>query len=693
MAMHKFTHPEDSFIIAAPTYKTMQQATLPAFLQIMQGLGTYNKADAVFEMHGGGKCYMRTATDPNSVVGITNCRHIWGDEAGLFPLYFHENLQARAAFKQAPICYTSSPYSLNWIFTDYIRPWHKSGGNVPGVEIIQARSDENPYFPKAEFERKKATMDPRRFNMMFGGEFHKLEGLVYDCFDEDSHVVEQMPINAKPTYIAGLDWGYTHPCVINVFAVDPFYGIYLVHEFYETGKTISEVIQAAKAIKHRYGDIEFLCDPSQPAHIAEMGKHGLKAFGANNDIRAGIDAMYEFIASGKFHVLKGAGKNFLDEISIYHYPHDENLKPDQNSKDQLPVKQHDDSCLGPDSLIKTPQGEVPINKIQPGMIICSPFGTQKVIDCGITGVRWLHEEKNTGLIMTLDHSVMSLNKGFDWIDKDTIVPTWKISRIIMGRSIIGTANILLRLAAVLMVARFCTDRFGLTIMEKFLLAIIFITKTTTSEITISKISNAYRLLTILDTTARKKLLKIQSGLKLSKQKELKLLRRGIRARKVGLGIGSMERMFSAIGLKSKRYVKYATLLTGQTRLIAPGFARILASHLIGVQVVLMIFLKTVKDVLTFSKKTNMRNLAFAPSLVQKDIREPVYNLTTEHGCFYANNLLVSNCDATRYVMLHLKNTHFNIKKTPTAPGATDKDLRHHYQDSLLLQGIDQEHDW
>lgn len=120
--MHTFTDSRDNFLITAPTYKIMQQATLPEFLRVMEGCGEYNKGDAVFKMHHGGTCWLRTGTDPDSVVGITNVRGVWGDEAGLFSLYFHENIQARASIKEAPIIYTTSPYSLNWIYTDYIRP-------------------------------------------------------------------------------------------------------------------------------------------------------------------------------------------------------------------------------------------------------------------------------------------------------------------------------------------------------------------------------------------------------------------------------------------------------------------------------------------------------------------------------------------------------------------------------------------
>ena len=114
--MHKYTKKDDAFIITSPNYKILKQSTLPAFLKYMDGFGEYRAGDAVFEMNSGGVCYMRTATEPDSIVGITNVRGIWGDEAGKYSLYFWENIQARSSFRDCPILLTTSPYSTNWIY-------------------------------------------------------------------------------------------------------------------------------------------------------------------------------------------------------------------------------------------------------------------------------------------------------------------------------------------------------------------------------------------------------------------------------------------------------------------------------------------------------------------------------------------------------------------------------------------------
>lgn len=338
--MHKYHDSQDNFIITAPTYKILQQATLPAFLKLMEGLGDYSKVDAVFRMHNGGTCYMRTATDPDSVVGITNVRHIWGDEAGLYPLYFHENLQARASFKQCPIVYTTSPYSLNWVYTDYIRKLRKNPELMPDVELIQARSDENPYFPREEFERKRRSMDPRRFNMIYGGEFNKIEGLVYDCFRDDRDIAEPFTLSPKTTYIAGVDWGYTNPAVILVFGVEPDGSVYLVGEHYRTQQTIGDLVNVAIRFKKVYNIDRFYCDPSSPANLVEFAKAGLVAVAADNDIRSGVDALYELIKDNKFKVFSGRAPNFMDEISIYHYPTEQDVSADKDVKERQPVAQY-----------------------------------------------------------------------------------------------------------------------------------------------------------------------------------------------------------------------------------------------------------------------------------------------------------------------------------------------------------------
>lgn len=340
--MHTYIDPEDNFIITSPNYKIMQQSTLPVFLRLMDGYGAYSQQQATFKMYNGGTCYLRTATEPDSIVGITNVRGIYGDEAGKYSLYFWENMQARASFKDCPIMLTTSPYATNWVFSEIIKPTR--AGLRPDIKLIQASSNENPYFPKAEFERRKATMDPRRFAALYLGEFSKMHGLVYDCFDPEIHTCEgfQLPFGTK--FYAGIDWGFSpDPFVLNVRAITPSGYHYQISEFARTKLTINDMLLIAKQKKQVFGIELFYADPSQPGYIEEFNRNGLSCIPAINDIRLGIDCHYELIRTGQYKVFKNNSPHLLDEYTTYHYPEPKDLETDQNRKEQLPVDQHNHS--------------------------------------------------------------------------------------------------------------------------------------------------------------------------------------------------------------------------------------------------------------------------------------------------------------------------------------------------------------
>lgn len=335
---HEFTSKHDNFLITSPTYKTLHQSTLPAFLKYMEGCGKYDNKFDVFRLSTGGNIYCRTETDPDSIVGITNIKHIWADEAGKYRLYFWENIQARAAFCGCGIDLTTSPYSMNWIPKELIKPSQQ--GKRPDVEYITAASWENKYhslFSKEARDLKESTMDPRRFNMIYGGEFGQMAGLVYDCFNEDIHTCEPFPLPTGTKYYAGVDWGYTDPFVISVRALTPTGHQFKVSEFYKTGMTVNEMIVVAKQKMTTFGIEKFYADPSRPEYIESFNREKIPTIAADNSIRKGLDAHYELIVSGRYKLFKGFCPHTIDEHASYHYPEEKDLSPDDDSKEIMPV--------------------------------------------------------------------------------------------------------------------------------------------------------------------------------------------------------------------------------------------------------------------------------------------------------------------------------------------------------------------
>jgi hypothetical protein len=339
MKMHKYTNEDDAFIITAPTYKILNQSTLPPFLKIMDGYGTYDKKHDLFKMSGGGTCYFRTGTDPDSVVGITNVRHVWGDEAGKYKLYFWENIQARAEFYGCGIDLTTSPYSLNWVYQELIKPVRS--GLRKDIEYVAAPSWENPYHSLADpvrRDQKRSTMDERRFNMIYGGEWNKMHGLVYDCWDDDENIIEPFELPMGTKYYGGIDWGYyPDPFALKIRAITPEGNHYGVSEFVKTQLTISDIIDVLKRKSAVFRIETYYCDPSQPGYVAELARHGLSAIGADNDIRRGIDCHYQMVKTRRYKEFRGSCPHSSDERETYHYPDIKDLGPDDASKEAKPV--------------------------------------------------------------------------------------------------------------------------------------------------------------------------------------------------------------------------------------------------------------------------------------------------------------------------------------------------------------------
>lgn len=342
MMMHRHTSPDDNFIITSPSYPIMTQSSLPPFLRSMEGYGVHDKKNNCFKMHEGGTCWFRTETDPDSIVGIPNVKHIWADEAGKYRLYFWENIQARADSKGCGIDLTTSPYSLNWVWSQIMKPW-KKGDLLGDWKVIQAPSWENPYHslhnPKARAE-KRATMDPRRFNMIYGGEFGRMEGLVYDCWEDEENFVEPFALPPGTRFFGEIDWGYyPDPWTLGIRALLPDGTQIGVSEYVKCRDTITDIVRVCQE-KRTVWPIElFVADPSQPGYIEEMNRARLPTIGGNNDIKLGIDEHYQLIKTRRYKEFRGACPSAVDERETYHYPEAKDLRPDEDKKETVPVDQ------------------------------------------------------------------------------------------------------------------------------------------------------------------------------------------------------------------------------------------------------------------------------------------------------------------------------------------------------------------
>jgi len=371
-------NPTDNLIIAAPTYKILQQASLPGFLNFARGMGTYHKVDSLFKFHHGPTAYIRSLTDPNAMEGITNVEGIWLDEGGLISRYAWENVMGRAAFRQAKVMVTTTPYSLNWMYSLW-KDW--KAGKRPDVDFFNYRSIDNPFFPKAEYDRQKRILDPIRFAMKYDGQFGRMEGLVFG----DVKFIKALPLPPGTRYFGGVDWGYTDPFALVIRAITPDGIHYRVAEFAKSRMDIDEIIQVCKSRKQLYNIEKFICDPSQPGSIAKFNRAGLTAIKGINDITDGIDEHRSLIRTQRFFIFEDENPYGQDEYSQYHYPEQKDLKIDEDSKERIPVDK-DNHTIDADRYVS-----MHLRNLKPGArrTPTSPENDRQIPEDALKRLEWL----------------------------------------------------------------------------------------------------------------------------------------------------------------------------------------------------------------------------------------------------------------------------------------------------------------
>src|SRR5205085_987757 len=115
--------PDGVGIIAAPTYKILQQATLLKFFSQFPALKKFHKEQkGEIELPTGGTVFIRSMDQPFGSEGIT-ANWVWGDEAGQYPINAWTVLRSRVARTRGQILFTTTPYALNWLYTDFYLKW------------------------------------------------------------------------------------------------------------------------------------------------------------------------------------------------------------------------------------------------------------------------------------------------------------------------------------------------------------------------------------------------------------------------------------------------------------------------------------------------------------------------------------------------------------------------------------------
>ena len=317
-------NPTDSFLVAAPTYKMLRNATMPMLLSHFRGTkldGEWKEGKGWYELPSGGVIYCVSVDDPYNIEGV-HCRAAWCDEAGQYARAAWTVVQARLGHKLGRCLFTTTPYSLNWLKSEVYDRWKAGDADY---DVVQFGSADSPWYPQEEVERARRTLPDATFRMRYLGEFARMEGLVFPPL---AACVVDAPPKLRGDRYGGIDFGFRpHPLAAIGATLDRNDVLWLTSERYAVGSSMAEHVAALDKTA------QWFADPSGPQWIDELGRAGFNIHKAPNDVALGVQAVWDRVTTGRLKIVRGACPNLLDEAESYHR--------DEQGKI---VKSNDDAC-------------------------------------------------------------------------------------------------------------------------------------------------------------------------------------------------------------------------------------------------------------------------------------------------------------------------------------------------------------
>lgn len=283
------------------------------------------------------------------IQGIT-LAGVFFDEVALMPESFVSQALARMSVSKSKAwfnCNPNSPY--HWFKLDFID--QKEQKKYLHIHFLM---QDNPSLSQEIIERYERNFTGVFYQRYILGLWVLSEGLIYDNFDKETMVIDDLPSNQYfyESYVA-IDYGTLNPATFKLWQRPTTNKMYWgnTDEYYYSGrekgrqKTDEEYLQdlIAFCAKHdlRPQDTRLIIDPSAASFIALTRKNGFNVQKAKNDVLDGIRFMSRCLNQG-FIKYTPKCTNTFREFSSYVWDD----KASEHGEDK-PIKQHD-HCLDAD---------------------------------------------------------------------------------------------------------------------------------------------------------------------------------------------------------------------------------------------------------------------------------------------------------------------------------------------------------
>lgn len=311
------------------------------------------------------------------VRGMT-CAGWYGDELTILPETFLDQLVGRASVPGAKGFGTTNVGAPNhWLRKRYIlNAWRRTSG----VRHWAFTMEDNPTLTPEYKAMLKALYTGMWYKRMILGLWVMAEGAVFDGFDEDRHVVDELPEPGSITWIGtGTDYGTRNPFACLLLGMHRASGtLYITHEYRwdskATGRQMSDSEYSA-AVTAWLAGIELapglagvtpqweIIDPSAASYRLQRYQDGATPFPGDNGVSDGIRTMASLFAIDRLKIHRRCA-GLIAELPGYSWDD----KAAALGRDE-PVKADDHSIDGSRYVIQTTRqiwhADVPLDRKAP----------------------------------------------------------------------------------------------------------------------------------------------------------------------------------------------------------------------------------------------------------------------------------------------------------------------------------------
>ncbi len=536
--------------------------------------------------------------------------------------------------------------------------------SVHYADLNDNRRSRGGYVEDAEIDGMIAEWPPELQETRIRGFFQAFRGMVFPGFNREIHVCESFTIPDNWQRWRSIDFGFNNPFACLWLARDPDRRWYVYAEHYQARESLAYHAERIKAIsrRERYR-VTWADHDSQDRY--ELEKYGIKTLAARKDVHQGIESVQRVLkvqGDGKPRLqIFPTCKNLISELAGYRWAEGTEHR---DARDE-PVKVNDHACLTGDTLVLMADGtEKPIAAVRAGDRVCTTKGAQPVIAAALTGFRPVYRlilSNGRELRATADHEVFTpsgkVAVGVLRPGDEVLTRRQSFSG---DRGIIGT-DITTRLwAAARTAARGFTLRYGSIMTALFPKVATFTISTGTAPTIASRTCNVYRdRSTCADTASH--LTSNRSAVAPSTCARFAPWRPfGTERQKADNGTAPMPGTSGTSASPASVHACTA-LRTIRPRTPSGSSVPTNAGQPHGGKPAKTLRSAFAVFVARFFKPTVTTKPARARVIAVESCagRSAVYDISVAHDHqFYANGILVSNCDALRYAILGVEGNFF-----------------------------------